>query len=163
MDEGERRGEEEERRVVRLKKSAKEQTVVVEDLVTDVILVPSYGTFGRHVIAELKEAQPGILNDAQLVANALIDASVEAGATVMAHEVVEFQPQGCSVVVVLSESHVTIHTFPEHRYASFDAYTCGEKADPHAILQGVIDRLKIPSVELYTIHRGQLDKGMMIV
>lgn len=72
----------------------------------------------------------------------------------MSHDTVIFEPQGCSAVVVLSESHVTIHTFPECGYASFDAYTCGELADPVVILQHVIEKLKVRDVEHMVIYRG---------
>lgn len=114
----------------------------------------STGTFGRHVIAELKGVDFEVLNDAKRITDALIEASKEAGATVMSHETVIFDPQGCSAVVVLAESHVTIHTFPEHGYASFDAYTCGEQADPKVILDYVIDFLAVQDVEAIQINRG---------
>lgn len=121
----------------------------------------STGTFGRHVIAELKGVDFEVLNNAKVIVDTLIEASQEAGATVMSHDTVIFEPQGCSAVVVLSESHVTIHTFPEYGYASFDAYTCGHLADPAVILQRVVEKLGVRAMDHMVIHRG-MPNGMEI-
>jgi S-adenosylmethionine decarboxylase len=117
--------------------------------------------FGRHVIAELRGANFEDLNNATKVVNTLIEAAKKAGATVMSYDTVIFDPQGCSAVVILAESHVTIHTFPEEGYASFDAYTCGQQADPLHILLEVIEGLGVTACEHFVIHRG-LANGMEI-
>lgn len=117
----------------------------------------SSGTFGRHVIAEFKGASFEALNDSKVITDLLIEASEKAGATVMGHHTIIFQPQGCSVNITLSESHVAVHTFPEENYASFDAYTCGLLADPFDIMQYFLDRIG-GEAEYEIKHRGILDQ-----
>jgi S-adenosylmethionine decarboxylase len=117
----------------------------------------STGTFGRHVIAELKGASFQALNNALELTNLLLEASEKAGATVEGFHTKVFEPQGCSVNITLSESHVAVHTFPECNYASFDAYTCGLLADPYDILQYVLDRIG-GEAEYEIKHRGILDQ-----
>lgn len=113
----------------------------------------STGTFGRHVIAELRGAGFNAYNDAEKLTTLLIEASEKAGATVEDFHTKIFEPQGCSINITLSESHVCVHTFPEKDYASFDAYTCGDLADPMDILRYVIVALE--GTALYKLfHRG---------
>lgn len=100
-----------------------------------------YGTFGRHVLAEIREASFETLDNMVLIEEACITGSINCGATVLNSKVTKFDPQGCSVTLTLSESHVAIHTFPESGYASFDAYTCGRLADPMKILHYVINQI----------------------
>lgn len=121
----------------------------------------STGSFGRHVIAELYGASFHALNAPGAITDALIEGARKAGATVLHSYTHVFEPQGCSVTVVLAESHIAIHTFPELGYASFDAYTCGSQADPQKILDYVVDALGATSICWYTLHRG-LDKSLPI-
>ncbi len=92
-------------------------------------------------MAELRGADFNILNDSQKLLEIFKEAVVNAGATVRGENYVDFEPQGCSVMVILAESHVGAHTFPEKNYASFDAYTCGQKASPVTILMDVLDTI----------------------
>ena len=55
-----------------------------------------------------------------------VDAALKSGAEVREVAFHKFAPQGVSGVVIISESHLTIHSFPEHGYASIDVYTCGD-------------------------------------
>ncbi len=67
--------------------------------------------------------------DAARVENALLKAAKDSGATVISSSFHQFNPQGVSGVVVIAESHFTIHAWPEHDYAAVDIFTCGDSID----------------------------------
>ncbi|MTI84927.1 MAG: S-adenosylmethionine decarboxylase proenzyme [Firmicutes bacterium] len=85
---------------------------------------------GRHVLAEIYGCDFDILNNIQKVERIMINAALEAGAEVREFVFHKFSPQGISGVVVISESHLAIHTWPELGYAAVDVFTCGDKVDP---------------------------------
>jgi S-adenosylmethionine decarboxylase proenzyme len=66
-----------------------------------------------------------------------------------------FEPQGVTGVVVIEESHLSIHTWPEHRYASVDFYTCG-KGDPNMAHEVILSGLQATEYELIHVDRGLL-------
>lgn len=81
------------------------------------------------------------LNDANFLKAALIQAAERAGATVVGECFVRFAPQGVTGVLVLAESHLSIHTYPEQGFAAVDCYTCGEQVDPEAACRLLVDAL----------------------
>jgi S-adenosylmethionine decarboxylase len=85
---------------------------------------------GRHVLAEICGCDYKILNDLEKVEEIMVNAALEAGAEVRECVFHKFSPQGVSGVVVISESHLAIHTWPELGYAAVDVFTCGRKVDP---------------------------------
>jgi S-adenosylmethionine decarboxylase len=85
---------------------------------------------GRHILAEIYGCDFDTLNDLVKVEKIMVNAALEAGAEVRECVFHKFSPQGVSGVVVISESHLTIHTWPELGYAAVDVFTCGEKVDP---------------------------------
>lgn len=85
---------------------------------------------GRHVLAEFFDCDPNILNNVELVEKFMTEAAVECGATVVEKCFHMFNPHGVSGVVIISESHLAIHTWPELGYAAVDLFTCGESCDP---------------------------------
>ena len=85
---------------------------------------------GKHVIVEMYDCRPGILNDLEGIRKAMLDAADIAGATIVGEIFHHFSPHGVSGAVVIAESHLSIHTWPEYRYAALDLFTCGEKVKP---------------------------------
>ncbi|MEM6531122.1 MAG: adenosylmethionine decarboxylase [Myxococcota bacterium] len=82
-------------------------------------------TIGRHLIAEFYDCASETLNDHDLIQREMIAAADSIGATVVGHTFHKFSPQGVSGSVVIAESHLSIHTWPENGYVSVDIYTCG--------------------------------------
>lgn len=111
-------------------------------------------TRGSHLLIEYHGCSAGILNDVARIESLMLRAAQAAGATVVASTFHRFAPHGVSGVVVVKESHLSIHTWPEHGYAAVDIYTCGtcpmELA--HALLR---DELSATSTEQLTVRRGQ--------
>jgi S-adenosylmethionine decarboxylase len=87
-------------------------------------------SLGRHVLAEIYECSFDILNDVQKVEHIMVNAALEAGAEIREVVFHKFSPQGVSGVVVISESHLAIHTWPELGYAAVDVFTCGDRVNP---------------------------------
>lgn len=112
----------------------------------------SQRTVGNHVLADISGSQSALLNDAAGLEALLVEASVAVGATVLTSHHHVFEPQGATAVVVLAESHVSIHTWPEWGGATLDAYTCGD-VDPEALIKIVIDRLAPENVRTATVPR----------
>lgn len=92
--------------------------------------VQNVNYLGRHILAEFFDCNPNILNNLQLVEEKMTEAAVECGATVVEKCFHMFNPHGVSGVVIISESHLAIHTWPELGYAAVDLFTCGESCDP---------------------------------
>ncbi len=110
-------------------------------------------TMGRHVIAELWECEFDKLNDVNFIERTFVEAALKAGAEVREVVFHKFAPQGVSGVVIISESHLTIHSFPEHGYASIDVYTCGD-LDPTIAAKYIADALGSQTSEMTEIPRG---------
>ena len=110
-------------------------------------------TMGRHVIAELWQCDFDKLNDTDFIEQTFVDAALKSGAEVREVAFHKFAPQGVSGVVIISESHLTIHSFPEHGYASVDVYTCGD-LDPTIAAKYIAEALGSTSSELVEIPRG---------
>lgn len=90
----------------------------------------SFSTFGRHVTMDLREVAFEKLNDLQFLKESMLEAADRCGATVVGESFIQFSPQGVTGVLVLSESHLSIHTYPEEGFAAIDCYTCGYTVDP---------------------------------
>ncbi len=84
---------------------------------------------GIHYIIELYGCEPKKLDDLETIALTLKNSADIAGATIIGSKFHKFSPQGVSGVVVISESHLSIHTWPELGYAALDLYTCNLKMD----------------------------------
>lgn len=85
---------------------------------------------GRHILVEFNSCNAEILNDVSAIEKCMVEAAQIAGATVINSTFHHFSPWGVSGVVVIQESHLAIHTWPEYRYASVDLFTCGDSVDP---------------------------------
>ncbi len=91
---------------------------------------------GTHLIIEVVDGDG--LDDQKRIEQAFRDCVDECGATLLHIHLHRFAPQGVSGVAVLAESHISVHTWPERRYAAFDVFMCGD-SDPHKAV-GVLQR-----------------------
>jgi S-adenosylmethionine decarboxylase proenzyme len=83
-------------------------------------------------------------------------AAIDCGATIMGESFHRFEPQGVSGVVVIAESHLSVHTWPEYGYAAIDVFTCGTTVEPEKAAEVLIDKLRAKSHSLMEIQRGLL-------
>lgn len=112
-------------------------------------------TMGRHVIAELWDCNIDILNNMSQIEQVFVDAALKAGAEVREVAFHKFAPHGVSGVVIIAESHLTVHSFPEHGYASIDVYTCSNTIDPNVAVDYIIQALEAKTFEHVEIKRGK--------
>lgn len=110
-------------------------------------------TMGRHVISELWGCDFDKLNDMEFIEKTFVDAALKSGAEIREVAFHKFAPQGVSGVVIISESHLTIHSFPEHGYASIDVYTCGD-LDPTVAADYIAEALGAQTRETIELPRG---------
>ncbi|MGB1205262.1 MAG: polyamine aminopropyltransferase [Chitinophagales bacterium] len=87
-------------------------------------------TLGRHILVELYNCSTEAMNDAVYIEQSMVAAAKEAKATVINSTFHHFSPFGVSGVVVIQESHLAIHTWPEYNYAAIDLFTCGDAVNP---------------------------------
>lgn len=114
-------------------------------------------SLGRHVLAEVYGCRFEVLNDIRQVEDIMIDAALEAGAEVREVVFHKFSPQGVSGVVVISESHLAIHTWPELGYAAVDVFTCGESVNPWDACNYLAEKFGATHVEASEVNRGLIE------
>ncbi len=112
---------------------------------------------GKQLLLELKDCDKEVLNDLSLLRGILLAAAGEAGATVLDESFHRFNPQGVSGVVVIAESHLFIHTWPEYGYAAADIFTCGNSVQPEKAARILIEKLGAKNCSIQEIQRGTLN------
>jgi S-adenosylmethionine decarboxylase proenzyme len=112
---------------------------------------------GRHILVEFYDCDREILNDLHTIESSMKDAAVNSGATIVKSVFHLFNPHGVSGVVVIAESHLAIHTWPEYGYAAVDLFTCGESVDPWEAFDFLKEKFKAKNQFTMELKRGQLD------
>ena len=116
-------------------------------------------SLGRHVLAEFYGCAFETLNDMEIVKGCMIDAALFAGAEIRESVFHKFSPQGVSGVVVISESHLAIHTWPELGYAAVDVFTCGEKVNPWDACKCLSEMFQAEHITATEMRRGIMEQG----
>lgn len=109
---------------------------------------------GRHALADLYNCNNEILDDVTKIKEVIEISCKEANLTVVESIYHKFEPIGVSGVTILSESHITIHTWPEYNFASIDAFTCGNNMDPTLVCNILADKLKSDKTNIKEYKRG---------
>ena len=110
---------------------------------------------GRHVIADLWGVNPGLLNDEFKLRQICVEAARRSRSTIKGVMFHKFKPHGVTGILLLAESHLSIHTWPEHGYASLDIYTCGSNTEPWKAFEYIVEALKPTYVEVFEADRGR--------
>ena len=118
---------------------------------------------GQHVLAEFFECDPNTLNSLDKVEKYMVDAALECGATIVQKCFHMFNPYGVSGVVIISESHLAIHTWPELGYAAVDLFTCGDKCDPKISYEFLKEKFNSRKATFTELKRGIIDRETMKV
>ena len=116
---------------------------------------------GKHILAELYECTFDTLNDEKLIEQVMVDSALKAGATIIQVGFHKFAPQGVSGVVIIAESHLTIHTWPELNYAAVDVFTCGNKINPEEACNYICEGLRAKQKNITAITRGEKVKEIV--
>lgn len=105
-----------------------------------------------HLIAELNECSESKLNDEKYLKKVLHDGAAVGGFKTLESVFHQFKPQGVTGVVLLSESHLSIHTWPENKYAALDLFTCGNKT-PEESVRYIQEKLECKKSETLLLER----------
>ncbi len=111
---------------------------------------------GTHILLEIRDADPQRLNNLPFVRETLLGAARNLGVTVLTHSFHQFSPQGVTGIVAISESHFSIHTWPEYGYAAVDIFTCGAEFHPRQAAEMIIRAFRCKDPEITEIKRGLL-------
>jgi len=111
---------------------------------------------GHHWIVDLHDCPAGLLDDHDLIRNQLKETTDRYGLSLLKIVSNQFEPQGVTAVGLLAESHLSIHTWPEHCYAAVDIFTCGSDQHLHAACQFIANSLKAKQSTVLRLQRGVL-------
>lgn len=109
---------------------------------------------GRHILAEIYGCDENILNNQEYIENIMVHSALKAGAEVREVTFHKFSPMGVSGVVIISESHLTIHTWPELGYAAVDIFTCGDRINPWDACNYLSEGLNASRMTATEVKRG---------
>ncbi|MDG0023636.1 adenosylmethionine decarboxylase [Trinickia sp. Y13] len=111
--------------------------------------------YGRHVLVDIAQADHALLNDRGALVRALTDAAVAEGATVLGTIEHAFEPNGVTILLLLAESHVSLHTYPDEGRAFFDAFTCGVRCEPVRIFRRFVAAHPVGTYRMVFCERGE--------
>jgi len=114
-------------------------------------------SLGNQIVAEFYDCNRNRLRDARFVENAMNEAARLAGATIVSQTFHHFSPHGVSGAVIIAESHLSIHTWPEYGYAAVDLFTCGESVDAEIAFRHLRESFKAKQVSTMEMRRGQVE------
>lgn len=113
---------------------------------------------GTHILVEFYNCDSKILGNHKKIEEIMREAAVKSNATIVTSCFHKFNPCGVSGAVIIKESHLTIHTWPEYGYASVDLYTCGDSVNPWAGFEYIKKELCAEISESKEIARGIIGK-----
>ncbi len=109
---------------------------------------------GRQILVEFYNCDREVLNSEQQIRNVLLEGVRKSGATIVSETFHTFSPHGVSGVIVIAESHVAIHSWPEYGYAAVDIFTCGDTIDPWTIHHYLEEQFGAQSTSSTELKRG---------
>jgi len=115
-------------------------------------------SLGQHFLIELYDCNPDILDDIEAIKEIMLTAAKKSGATILKDFLHKFSPQGVSGVVIIAESHLAIHTWPENGYAGVDFFTCGTTVDPLIAYEYIKDKLESKYSNYTKLDRGNMNE-----
>ncbi|HLK16265.1 MAG TPA: adenosylmethionine decarboxylase [Fimbriimonadaceae bacterium] len=111
-------------------------------------------SLGSHLLIEMYGCTEEALRREDRVGDAMRRAAIESRATVVAQSFHEFKPYGVSGAVIIQESHYTIHTWPEHRYAAVDLFYCGGSVQVHLAIEALQQEFQPERIRFLVVRRG---------
>jgi S-adenosylmethionine decarboxylase proenzyme, Bacillus form len=112
----------------------------------------------KHIIADIVSEDPKVLDDQAAILEALTLAAKAANATILRTVSHKFDPQGVTAFILLAESHISIHTWPELNRAAVDIYTCGTHTDPESGLEALLSHLMAKMRDETSHPKGHIKK-----
>ena len=107
-----------------------------------------------HILLELKDCNPELLNDLDFIRGAMLQTASQVGATIVGESFHRFSPQGVTGILAIAESHISIHTWPEYGYAAADIFSCGSSFESRTAAESLVEQLEAKDPEIIEVPRG---------
>ena len=120
------------------------------------------GYVGRHLIVEFFNCDFDVINDEKFLESVLVKGLNEAGGRIIWKFFYKFHPYGVTGVILIAESHLSIHTWPEKGYVAIDIFTCGSKMDPWKAYKRIVEEIKPKRVRVLELKRGAFHKPKIV-
>lgn len=111
---------------------------------------------GKHLVCDMWGVE-NVPHNGDEVVSILKIAADHSNATSLENAYHEFQPSGITAVLLLSESHISLHSWPEHNYVAVDVFTCGDSVSPELAIDYLVSEFKPSKVNIRQIERGDLN------
>ena len=123
-----------------------------------------YIPYGKHVLLDLFDLQnSSLLNDHKRLDKIFKDAIKCSGATLIKDQHHQFEPEGLSGAYILSESHLTYHTYPEFGHLFLDIFTCGSHCDPSKAKDYIMEQFGITAADIDKYRTNEIERGVLPV
>jgi S-adenosylmethionine decarboxylase len=118
-------------------------------------------TFGDHYLVDLHGCDVKLISDVKPTEKALLSAATRCGSTIIEYHFHQFSPHGVSGVILIAESHISVHTWPEDSFVAVDIFTSGQRMKPEVAINILEDAFSAGRVEVLKVTRGDLkaDRG----
>ena len=113
-------------------------------------------TFGDHYLVDLHGCDESVAANVQPTEEALLDAARRCGSTIIEHHFHQFSPHGVSGIILIAESHISVHTWPEHGFVAVDIFTSGETMQPQVAIDILEQAFRAEQVDVVRVERGSL-------
>ena len=122
-------------------------------------MVGSTETYGDHFLVDLHGCNAEVIGSVEPTQEALLAAAKNCGSTIIKYFFHQFSPTGVSGVILIAESHFSVHTWPENNFVAVDIYTSGEVMKPDIAIAFLQDAFNAQRVEVFRVTRGQIEAG----
>jgi len=109
---------------------------------------------GRHIIAELYGVRPELISREEVVRSIVEEVVDKAGLTKVGSVYKQFNPHGVTGIVLIAESHISVHTWPEYKLVNLDIFTCGDKGKVEKAFKLFLEKFQPESYRHYILDRG---------
>ncbi|MHA2366237.1 MAG: adenosylmethionine decarboxylase, partial [Candidatus Hodarchaeales archaeon] len=127
-----------------------------DDYSSEKILHRKDRALGYHLVTEFYDVESSLFSNTQSLYELLLKACNETKLTIIDSFKYNYAPHGTSIIIVLSESHISIHTWPEHKYMSIDLFICDKPSKAHKFIEIMNKQLKPRHTEELHLNRGIL-------
>jgi S-adenosylmethionine decarboxylase len=110
---------------------------------------------GTHFCVDMRGCNTELLNDEARLREILLSAAEQASATVLGVQSHAFTPYGVTIVLLLAESHMSIHTWPERQFAAVDVFTCGRTMSSQHAIDYIMEQIGATSSRSTMLERGE--------
>jgi len=111
--------------------------------------------FGRHYLIDFTDCDPEVIQRVEPARSILLRALEACGATIITDTFHQFEPYGVSGIVLIAESHLGFHSWPEDRFAAVDIFTCGDM-QPEIAVEMIRKEFRAGTASMHVATRGQL-------